>query len=293
MKIDLHVHSSDCSDGKMPLTDIFKEASRRRISLVSITDHDSIDCQESAEALAVQYGISYLTGVELNISFSHPQYLDSRPISLDMLGYQYDIHNLALTRKLQELRDFRKKRAEQILEKINHELIKNQIAPFTHHDLAAIEETVDGSFGRPHIANYMVTKGIVPDRQTAFDRYLIKCNVPKMPVSLEEASELIRGAGGKLVFAHPNNHKGTSLVAFSRSVSEQQQIIRDKMLPYLDGIECWHPTHDAETASAYERFARNNGLIVTGGSDCHQQPVAIGTVDVPLYVADQFKCNII
>jgi hypothetical protein len=276
----------------MSLTDIFKEASRRRISLISITDHDSIDCQESAEALAGQYGISYLTGVELNISFSHPQYLDSRPISLDMLGYQYDIHNLALTRKLQELRDFRKKRAEQILEKISHELIKNQIAPFTHHDLAAIEETVDGSFGRPHIANYMVTKGIVPDRQTAFDRYLIKCNVPKMPVSLEEASELIRAAGGKLVFAHPNNNKGTSLVAFSRSVSEQQQIIMDKMLPYLDGIECWHPTHDAETASAYERFARNNGLIVTGGSDCHQQPVVIGTVDVPLYIVDQFKFNI-
>ncbi|SPD75562.1 putative PHP domain protein [uncultured Desulfobacterium sp.] len=292
MKIDLHIHSRDCSDGKMPLMEIFNEAVSRQISLISITDHDSIDCQETARELAFEHGIAYLTGVELNISFSHPQYLNSRPISLDMLGYQYDIYNQALNRKLHELRNFRKKRAEQILEKINHELITNHIEPFTHKDLAAIEETVDGSFGRPHIANYMVTKGIVPDRQTAFDRYLVKCNVPKMPVSLEEASELIRSAGGKLVFAHPNNIKGTSLAAFTKSINEQQQIIRDKMLPYLDGIECWHPNHDMQTAAAYERFAKHNGLIVTGGSDCHQQPVSIGTVEVPAYVAVQFNFQI-
>ena len=159
---------------------------------------------------------------------------------------------------------------------------------FTHKDLEAIEETVDGSFGRPHIANYMVKKGIVPDRQAAFDHYLVKCNVPKMPVSLEEASELIRGAGGKLVFAHPNNPKGTSLVTLTKSIQEQHQIIKEKMLPYLDGIECWHSIHDRETTSAYLNFANKEGLMVTGGSDCHQQPVIMGTVAIP-YVAEQFE----
>lgn len=272
----------------MGLTEVFEEAHRRGVGVISITDHDSIDCQETAAALAAGWGMRYIVGVELNISFSHPQYLDSRPVSLDMLGYQYDIHNRPLIRKLRELRDYRRKRAEQILENINKELSRNRLALFTHKDLEAIEETVDGSFGRPHIANYLVKKGIVPDRQAAFDQYLIKCNAPKMPVSLEEASQLIRGAGGKLVFAHPNSPKGTSLVTLTKSIKEQHQIIKGKMLPYLDGIECWHSSHDIETTSAYLSFARQEGLMVTGGSDCHQQPVIIGTVDVPAYVAEQF-----
>ena len=288
MKIDLHIHSKDCSDGKMTLSDIFKKARQRQIDVISITDHDSIDCQESAEALAHQNGMRYITGVELNISFSHPQYQDSKPISLDMLGYQYDIHNQALNQKLKEVREYRRTRAEQILEKINIELAKNKMEPFTHKDLEAIEETVDGSFGRPHIANYMVKKGLVPNRQSAFDRYLVKCNVPKMPVSLEEASELIREAGGKLVFAHPGNPKGTSLVKLTKSLQEQLQIIKEEMLPYLDGIECWHSIHDRETTSGYLNFAKKEGLLVTGGSDCHQQPVIMGAVEIPEYVAEQF-----
>jgi predicted metal-dependent phosphoesterase TrpH len=288
MKIDLHIHSRDCSDGKMTLPEIFEEAHHRGIKVISITDHDSIECQETAVALAAEYDMHYISGVELNISFSYSGYRESKPVSLDMLGYQFDINNKALRQKLQELRAYRKKRAEQILEKINKELVKENLEAFANKDLEAIEESVDGAFGRPHIADYMVKKGLVSDKQEAFDRYLVRCNVPKMPVSLEEASNLIRGAGGKLVHAHPNDPNGTSLMALTRSLEEQLQIIRDAMLPYLDGIECWHSRHSPEATSAFLSFAREEELIVTGGSDCHQQPIIMGTVDVPVFVAEQF-----
>jgi predicted metal-dependent phosphoesterase TrpH len=288
MKIDLHIHSRDCSDGKMTLPEIFEEAHHRGIKVISITDHDSIECQETAVALAAEYDMHYISGVELNISFSYSGYRESKPVPLDMLGYQFDINNKALRQKLQELRAYRKKRAEQILEKINKELVKENLEAFANKDLEAIEESVDGAFGRPHIADYMVKKGLVSDKQEAFDRYLVRCNVPKMPVSLEEASNLIRGAGGKLVHAHPNDPNGTSLMALTRSLEEQLQIIRDAMLPYLDGIECWHSRHSPEATSAFLSFAREEELIVTGGSDCHQQPIIMGTVDVPVFVAEQF-----
>jgi predicted metal-dependent phosphoesterase TrpH len=134
----------------------------------------------------------------------------------------------------------------------------------------------------------MVKKGLVKGKQEAFDRYLVRCNVPKMPVSLEEASNLIRGAGGKLIHAHPADPNGTSLVSLTPSLEEQLQIIREAMLPYLDGIECWHSRHSPEAVSAFLSFARQEGLIVTGGSDCHQQPVIMGTVGIPPYVAEQF-----
>lgn len=284
----MHIHSRDCSDGKMTLPEIFKEANHRDIQVISITDHDSIECQEAAAALAAEYAMYYISGVELNISFSHPAYRESKPISLDMLGYQFDTNNKALRQKLQELRAYRKKRAEQILKKINTELVKENLEAFTKKDLDAIEESVDGAFGRPHIADYMVKKGLVSNKQEAFDKYLVRCNVPKMPVSLEEASKLIRGAGGKLVHAHPNDPNGTSLVALTRSLDEQIRIIKDAMLPYLDGIECWHSRHSPETTSAFLSFAKEEELIVTGGSDCHQQPIIMGTVDVPAYVVEQF-----
>ena len=287
MKIDLHVHSN-CSDGRMTLEEIFVEATRRDIGLISITDHDSIDCQEPAKILADRYGIHYLYGLELNISFTHPGYKDSKPISLDLLGYQYDIHYQPLVQELIKLRDFRKVRAEKILEKINQEFVNEGLKEFTHKDLKEIQSTVDGAFGRPHIAGYMVKKGIVQNRQEAFDRYLVKCNVPKMPLSLSEASELVRGAGGKLMLAHPGDPNGTSLISFTTSIHEQQKIIKETMIPYIDGIECWHPRHKPDITDSYLSFANEMGLMVSGGSDCHQSPILMGTVDVPQYVAERF-----
>jgi len=287
LKIDLHIHSH-CSDGQMTLEEIFEEANRKNIELISITDHDSIDCQEPAKTLADQYGIYYLYGLELNVSYSHPEYRDSKPVPLDFLAYQYDIHYPPLTKKLKELREFRIKRAEQILEKINQEFAKENLEAFTHKDLEAIQDSVDGAFGRPHIAEHMVKKGIVSGKQEAFDRYLVKCNVPKMPLSLSEASGLVRGAGGKLMLAHPNHPRGTSLNSLTPSLDEQQKIIKETMLPYIDGIECWHSRHDPITTESYLAFARKLALMVTGGSDCHQRPVLLGSVDVPSYVAEQF-----
>jgi predicted metal-dependent phosphoesterase TrpH len=272
----------------MNLHEIFQEARNRKIDVLSISDHDSIDCQEPAEVLAREYGIRYIRGLELNVSYSHPPYKDSKPISLDFLGYQYDIHHSPLVNKLKELREYRKKRAERILEKINVELSREKREVFTEKDMEAIQRSVEGAFGRPHIANYMVKKGIVSNKQEAFDKYLTKCNVPKMPLSLSEASSLVRGAGGKLMIAHPNDPNGTSLVSFTSSLNDQLRIIEDGMLGYIDGIECWHPRHDQDTIQTYLRFAKDKGLMVTGGSDCHQQPVIMGTLPVPVYVAEQF-----
>jgi hypothetical protein len=90
------------------------------------------------------------------------------------------------------------------------------------------------------------------------------------------------------MLAHPNDPNGTSLVSLTPSLDEQQEIIKESMLPHIDGIECWHSRQDRNTVSSYLAFAREMGLMVTGGSDCHQQPLLMGTLDVPPYVAEQF-----
>jgi predicted metal-dependent phosphoesterase TrpH len=288
MKIDLHIHSKDGSDGRWTLEAIFAEAHKRGIDLISITDHDSIDAQEKAIELARSYGIVYLTGVEMNVTFSHQDYKKGKPVSLDVLGYQFNILYPLLVEKLETLRAHRKQRAEQILENLNRAFVTEGLPEFTTRDLEAIKATVDGALGRPHIADYMIKKGIVTTKQEAFDRYLVQCDVPKMPVSLKEASELIRGAGGKVMLAHPNDPNGTSLINLTHSLKEQLQVIQDAMMDNIDGIECWHSRHDKETTEAYEAFAQEMGLMVSGGSDCHQNPVLMGEVDIPDYVGEQF-----
>ena len=97
------------------------------------------------------------------------------------------------------------------MENLNAEFDKENIGRLTQEDIRKIEASVDGAFGRPHIARYLVEKGIVRDVQDAFDKYLVKCDVPKYPLSLAEASSLVRNAGGVLVLAHANDSHGTSL----------------------------------------------------------------------------------
>ena len=286
MKIDLHIHTKTGSDGNLSVEEVFEEARKRNIDLMSITDHDSIDAQDRAIALAGEYGITYITGVELNVTF---QYSSSKFISLDFLGYQYDIGNQELKNKLQLMREHREARARQILEKLNVEFDRENIERFTEEDLRNIQDSVDGAFGRPHIADYLIKRGIVSSRQEAFDKYLVKCDVPKYPLSLAEASELIRNADGILVHAHPSDPNGTSLVSITHDLNEQSEIIAKYMLNYIDGIECWHSRHDAKTVAHYTEFAKKHGLLMTGGSDCHQKPILMGTLDIPDWVAEQFK----
>jgi len=289
MIIDLHIHSKSCSDGNLTVEELVKEAKIRNIGLISVTDHDSIGCQEKAMALAKKNGIRYISGVELNVTFSHPRYNEGKSVSLDFLGYQFDVKNKELKDKLQQIGKYREERAARILHKINAEFEKEGIEKLTKNDLREIQEAVDGVLGRPHIADYLVRKGIVRTKQEAFDKYLVKCDVPKYPLYIEEASRLVRNAGGIIVLAHPNDPHGTSLVTLTKSLLEQTEIIEDSMLTYIDGVECWHSRNDALTTNHYVKFAKKHGLIMTGGSDCHQKPIIMGTVKIPKYVAEQFN----
>jgi predicted metal-dependent phosphoesterase TrpH len=287
VKIDLHIHTRTGSDGNLTVEEVFQEAQNRDISLISITDHDSIACQGRAINLARKHGISYITGVELNVTFYYPE--GNKDVSLDFLGYDYDIGNQELKSKLQLIKEHREKRGRQILRNLNTEFDKEGTERFTEEELRKMEDSVDGVFGRPHIANYLVEKGIVKDKQEAFDKYLVKCDVPKYPLSLAEASKLIRNAGGVLIHAHPNDPNGTSLASITRDLEEQTRVIEKYVLKYIDGVECWHTRHDEKTTAHYIEFARTHNMLMTGGSDCHQKPLIMGTLDIPDWVAEQFK----
>lgn len=287
MIIDLHIHSKN-SDGILSVKEIIELAKTKKITMISITDHDSILSQKQASLLAEKSGISYISGVELNVTYIDPRNPNQKPIFLDFLGYNFDFKNKELLYKLESIAKYRQRRVLIILDKLNEELKKDQVNQLNTEDFVNFLHSFDGVLGRPHIADYLVKKGIVKDRKEAFLRYLVKCNVPKYPLYPKDAAKLVRNAGGKIILAHPNDPYGTSLIKLTRSLDEQTKIIDDSLLQYIDGIECWHSRNDKKTTTHYLNYAKNRKIITTGGSDCHQKPIIMGTVKIPSYVAYQF-----
>ncbi|TRO45844.1 PHP domain-containing protein, partial [Candidatus Bathyarchaeota archaeon] len=120
MTIDLHIHST-ASDGKYAAQEILREAKKRGITFLAISDHDSIRAQEEASGEAEKAGIRYMTGVELNVIFSDAKFKEGKPVTLDFLGYQYDFNNEALKSKLMLIANYREERAAKILDNLNFE----------------------------------------------------------------------------------------------------------------------------------------------------------------------------
>jgi hypothetical protein len=61
-------------------------------------------------------------------------------------------------------------------------------------------------------------------------------------------------------------------------------VIPDLVESGLDGIECFHTKHSPSTSQHYLQIAKQFGLLVTGGSDCHglsKGKPLIGTVKLP------------
>ena len=117
-----------------------------------------------------------------------------------------------------------------------------------------------GTIARPHIAQILVEKGYCYSFQDAFARYIgngSKYYVDKYKITPGKAIELIHQSGGLSFVAHPSYLK--------EDPSILDQLVKDN----LDGIETIHSSYDEETSGYLDALARENGLLRSGGSDCH------------------------
>ncbi|MBI5155040.1 hypothetical protein HZA57_07365 [Candidatus Poribacteria bacterium] len=124
---------------------------------------------------------------------------------------------------------------------------------------AVVAQCDGGVVGRPHVARALVESGHVADFQEAFDRFLGNgkpADVPKMMVGPEFTIDLIHQAGGIAVLAHPG-------------LWNQFDLIRELVPMGLDGVEVWHTKHSPEEVARLAAIAKEFGLVMSGGSDCH------------------------
>lgn len=260
-KYDLHTHST-ASDGTLTPPDLIARAATKGVEVLALTDHDTLEGLASAQAAADAVGLVLSPGVEISVTWG------GRTIHIIALGI--DRRNPSLCSGLTRLLSYRRWRAEEI----GRGLAK-----------AGIEGAFEGAkdlsngrlIGRTHFARFLVREGHAPSERDVFKHYLVKGkpgHVAGEWASLEEAVGWIRGAGGQAVIAHPARYRFTR-VKLLRLVGQFKELGGV-------GIEVVSGSHNRDESLLFARFAQENSLLASVGSDFHgpENPwVELGCLD--------------
>ena len=271
-RADLHLHTT-FSDGRLSPTDLVRLVVERGVTVAAVTDHDSTEGLDEAFAEAARHsGLRLVPGIE--ISADSP--LDAEG-DVHILGYFLDRTDEALQRRLRSFRDDRDTRAERMVERLAE--IGKPV------DMARVREIAgEAGIGRPHVARAMMERGYIPTIAAAFDGYLDDngvANVGRPHIGMEEATAMIREAGGVAVLAHP---------IYAKDYERLLSMIADAGMV---GVEVHYANFSQEQRRHLAQLADRLGLLACGGSDYHamgaegeQLP---GSAGPPLDVVDELE----
>lgn len=256
--VDMHTHSV-YSDGDLSPNELIKEAAKNNVSIISITDHDTLlgykyllsDKNNSELSL-----IKVISGIELSAKTDKGR--------MHILGYNFDLDNKELNEKITELKT---NSFYSVLGIINQMRMDYGIC-FDADDIRDIFNK-KGNVGRPDIAKLCIKYGYANSVQDAFDKYLNeayqKTKVTNKGIPYEECIRLIKNAGGISVLAHPNQ--------LLMDDEELEETLQKLIECGLDGIEVYHSGHSMEETEKYLALAQKYNLLISSGSDYHGKSV--------------------
>jgi 3',5'-nucleoside bisphosphate phosphatase len=245
--IDLHLHTT-ASDGRCTPHELVDRAKRAGVTVMAVTDHDTVAAVPDVQSAAKARGIEAIAGIEITA-------IERDGRDIHMLGYFIDPGNSGLTAFLAKQRTQRIARVEALGLRLAQLGMPIEIGPV----LLQAREQGGRSVGRPQIARAMIAAGYVADTREAFDRWLTTGRpafVPRSGAPPGEVIDIVHVAGGLASLAHPGQTDVDSRIAAYVEAG-------------LDAIELYHPDHDAEAVERYRNIASRLKLLATGGSDFH------------------------
>ena len=264
---DLHVHTF-YSDSTFSPLDVVSCAKERGLAAIAICDHDTVDGIDPCMAIGLEKGVEIIPGIEMSV--------EKMDAEIHILGYFIDWKQEWLRKKLKEIQDSRVERLFVMIDKLKAAGVNIEA-----EDVFKISVN-KGSVGRLHVAKAMLSSGAIKNLREAFDKYIgfaKPCYVPYTKLSPQETMELILKAGGVPVIAHPK------LMGNDEHIGE--------FVGYgLRGLEVYHTDHKPNISKRYEALAKELGLLMTGGSDCHgmgKGRILMGTVRVPYELVEKLK----
>ena len=260
--IDLHTHTT-ASDGRCTPAELVARASAAGVSVLSVTDHDTVAGGDAAAEACNGAGLTFVPGIEITAVHEG--------VDVHVLGYFIDRQARDLHAFLVEQRRRRLERVRQMIERLaTHGL---------HLDADAILkpglEDESRAAGRPWIARALVEARYVKTTNDAFDYWLARGRpafVARLAAAPSEVIAQIHASGGIASLAHPG------------------LVRRDEWIPVLaasglDALEVYHTNHDRLATDRYRMIASRLGLAVSGGSDFHGDdshgPANPGGVSLP------------
>jgi predicted metal-dependent phosphoesterase TrpH len=260
--IDLHTHTT-ASDGRLEPSQLVARAAAAGVTVLAVTDHDTIGGCEAAAAACAASGITFVPGIEITAVMAGAD--------VHVLGYFFDIHSRPLLDFLAEQRLARIERVRQMVARLAK-------LGLTLNADAIVQPAIDDprkSAGRPWIARALVRSGQALSTDDAFERWLGRGRaafVPRLGAAPEEVFERVHDAGGIASLAHPG-------------LAAHDERIDGFVASGLDAIEAYHSRHDGATTVRYISLAARAGIAVSGGSDFHGDPShgpdAPGAVTLP------------
>lgn len=244
MRVDLHLHTSR-SDGSLEPRDLVRAARAGGLDVIAITDHDAVAGVLEAQDAAPP-GLAVVAGIEVSCTHAGAE--------VHVLGYFVDPRNTKLLAYTSEAEESRRRRVRAMLERL--EALGVGVS---YDDVLAAAGGRALMLGRPHVARALVAAGHVSSYSEAFDRFLGDGRPACLPtdlISVAEAIELVHGAGGVAVWAHPDP------TLFDLE-------IRRFVAWGLDGVECYRPNAMPTERMLLETAARDLRLLRSGGSDWH------------------------
>ena len=266
-KADLHIHSS-ASDGRHSPAEIVRMAVNAGVTVMALTDHDTINGLIPALEAAGEYpALTLIPGVELST--------DTTGGEVHVLGYFIDYTNQEFKASLERMRNSRANRAGKMVTKLNE--LGCSI------ELARINEIAgDGALGRAHVAQALLEKGYITSFKEAFTKYIghdCPAYVAREKLSPAEAVQLVLKADGLPVLAHPFTtlNPGT--------------MVKELKTAGLVGMEVYYAGYLSTEIKNLLNLAQKYELIPTGGTDYHgidaASEITIGGTDVPIHFVEQ------
>jgi len=285
---DLHNHTT-ASDGEYTPTELVKAAAVLGLQAVGVTDHDTLGGLDEALAAGEKAGITVVPGVEVSLRFRRPYFTGT-------LHYLLYIPYSLLGDSA-----FRQMATEIFSHGRGGDLVRARVAAINElfgpagqisllkRDLTAEEiEALAPNVTRRHFAlalseNHRLDKGQVNQLIGNDSPAYVPSGIDPAQLTplLHTYPQLVR------VFAHPaaGSYPGESLynevLPPIETVDRLMPEFLDDNLLGLDGLEVHYPGHTSEHAALMAAWAEKYGLIMTGGSDCHdrvQRPLGVSGV---------------
>lgn len=253
---DLHVHTT-VSDGQMTLSEVPAAAARAGVSVVAVTDHDRVHpgFEAPVERHAVDGSDAHVTlvrGVELRV--------ESPAGRVDLLGY--GVEPTEDLRGIEEhVQANRRERGRAIVECVEDRLGVD------------LDVEIREGLGRPHVARAVDEHPDTEhDYEGAFEDLIGSdgpCFVPRDVPDFDEGRRVLAEACGLVALAHPLRYPEPGAVL--------------ELVAELDAVELPYAYDDDVDLAPVECAVTENDLVVTGGSDAHDDRLGLAGLSSEQY----------